>query len=105
LSIFDGWWIEGYTGNNGWVFGKKEGKHVDMDDANALYQLLENEIIPLFYQIDDDDIPMKWIRIMKEAIKSTAAPYSARRMMKEYTQKFYQPALRNAYAKQILDKE
>ena len=96
LSIFDGWWIEGYTGKNGWVIGRKEGNHNDYEDAEALYQILEQEIIPLFYRVDDNDIPVKWTQMMKETIKSNAAMFSARRMMKEYAYKFYQPALENA---------
>jgi starch phosphorylase len=104
LSILDGWWIEGYNGKNGWAFGKKDGEHRDVDDANALYHSLEQDIIPLFYQVDDDGIPHNWIQVMKEAIKSTAAIFSARRMMKEYASKFYQPALQNASNIQIQSK-
>jgi starch phosphorylase len=96
LSILDGWWIEGYTGKNGWAFGSKEGNQSDYDDAIALYKLLEQTVIPLFYNVDDNGLPVQWIKVMKEAIKSTAAPFSARRMMKEYAKKFYQPALQNA---------
>jgi len=104
LSILDGWWIEGYNGKNGWAFGKKDEEHRDVDDANALYHSLEQDIIPLFYQVDDDGIPHDWIQVMKEAIKSTAAIFSARRMMKEYASKFYQPALQNASNIQIQSK-
>jgi starch phosphorylase len=104
LSIFDVWWIEGYNGKNGWAFGKKDEEHRDVDDANALYHSLEQDIIPLFYQVDDDGIPHNWIQVMKEAIKSTAAIFSARRMMKEYATKFYRPALQNASNIQIQSK-
>jgi starch phosphorylase len=96
LSILDGWWIEGFNGKNGWVFGKEETAQRDISDSEALYQILEKEVIPLFYEVDDDGIPHSWVKVMKEAIKSTAPVFSARRMMKEYTQKFYQNALNSA---------
>jgi starch phosphorylase len=102
LSIFDGWWIEGYNGKNGWAFGDKEGNRSDNEDATEIYQLLEKKVIPLFYDSDDDGLSIKWIQLMKEAIKSTAAPFSARRMMKEYAKKFYQPAFEFASKTQII---
>jgi len=101
LSILDGWWIEGYNGKNGWAFGDQEGRISDKEDANALYQLLEKKVVPLFYNVDDDGLSHKWISMIKEAIKSTAAVFSARRMMKEYAKKFYQPALQFANKIQI----
>ncbi|MGD9106788.1 MAG: alpha-glucan family phosphorylase [Desulfobacterales bacterium] len=96
LSILDGWWIEGYNGKNGWAFGDKliEGNR-DAADAEAIYSILENEIIPLYYRISDDGIPREWVRIMKESIRSNAARFSSRRMVKEYLQKFYSKTLRS----------
>ena len=96
LSILDGWWIEGFNGKNGWAFGKEETAQRDISDSEALYQILEKEVIPLFYQVDDDGIPHSWVKVMKEAIKSTAPVFNARRMVKEYTHKFYQHAIRSA---------
>jgi starch phosphorylase len=96
LSILDGWWIEGYNGRNGWAFGDKEGKQSDSQDATSLYELLEKKVVPQFYDINDDGVPLKWVAMMKETIKSTAAAFSARRMMKEYASKFYQPAFQAA---------
>jgi starch phosphorylase len=90
LSILDGWWIEGFNGKNGWAF---EGGD-DVKDAEAIYTILENEVIPLYYKVDDDGIPHEWVKIMKEAIKTTAPLFSARRMVKEYATKFYQKALK-----------
>ncbi len=92
FSILDGWWIEGFNGKNGWAF---EGKG-DAQDAEAIYNLLENEIIPLFYKVDELGIPIGWAKVMKEAIKSTAAPFSARRMVKGYALNVYQRALESA---------
>jgi starch phosphorylase len=92
LSILDGWWPEGFNGRNGWAFtGAGEDK-----DAEAIYDLLEKEIIPLYYKVDESGTPFDWVKVMKEAIKSTAPLFSARRMVKEYALKFYQNALKSA---------
>jgi starch phosphorylase len=92
LSILDGWWPEGFNGKNGWAFtGAGENK-----DAEAIYDLLEKEIIPLYYKVDEYGTPIGWVKVMKEAIKSTAPLFSARRMVKEYALKFYQNALKTA---------
>jgi len=92
LSILDGWWIEGFNGKNGWAFSGGG----DDQDADAIYTLLENEIVPLYYKVDDDGIPHDWVKIMKKAIVSNAPLFSARRMVKEYVQKFYKNALKSA---------
>jgi starch phosphorylase len=89
LSILDGWWIEGFNGRNGWAF---EGKG-DNTDAEAIYDIIEREIIPLYYKVDEFGIPNDWVKVMKEAIKSIGPRFSARRMAKEYAMKFYQSAL------------
>jgi starch phosphorylase len=90
LSILDGWWIEGYNGSNGWAFGGETppGSR-DASDADALYTLLEKEVVPLYYSASIDGIPHGWVKKMKETIKSTSAPFSARRMVKEYVNKYY----------------
>jgi starch phosphorylase len=90
LSILDGWWIEGYNGKNGWAFGDVTADpNRDADDAEAIYRILENEIIPLYYRISDDGIPKDWVRVMKEAIRSNAPRFSARRMVKQYLESYY----------------
>ena len=94
LSIPDGWWIEGYEGDNGWSFGDKEIKEDRREaDANALYQVLEDEIIPLYYEKDDDGIPHQFVEVMKQAIKRIAPTFSAQRMVKDYVQRFYTEAI------------
>ncbi|MFA5111337.1 MAG: alpha-glucan family phosphorylase [Desulfobaccales bacterium] len=93
LSILDGWWIEGFNGDNGWAFGADAGDDRDAQDAAAIYDILERQVVPLFYTTDDAGIPQGWVRLMKNAIKSNAARFSARRMVKEYVQKCYQEAL------------
>ena len=99
LSIPDGWWIEGYNGKNGWSFGSDEvgdTKDRDASDAAALYSILENEIIPLYYAVGDDGIPEGWVRVMKEAMKRTGPQFSTRRMLKEYLENFYRDAISHA---------
>ena len=91
LSILDGWWPEGFNGKNGWAFGGEPA--ADAIDAAALYALLEKEVAPLYYQIDEEGIPLDWVQMMKESMKSIGPAFSARRMVKEYTTKFYDPAL------------
>jgi starch phosphorylase len=94
LSILDGWWIEGYNGANGWAFGGEEieGERTPAD-AKALYHLLEDEIIPLYYQRSDDEVPHGFVQVMKVAVKSVVPAFSARRMVKEYARRFYVLAL------------
>lgn len=97
MSIPDGWWIEGYNGMNGWSFGNHGGQgNRDTSDANQLYEILEREIIPLYYTVSDDGIPHMWVTKMKEAIRTTAYQFSARRMLKDYVRMGYDPALKAA---------
>jgi starch phosphorylase len=97
LSIMDGWWIEGYNGENGWAFGQEEtGGNRDQADADAIYRLLEEKVIPLYYRVSDDGVPHDWVGVMKESIRSVAPKFSARRMVEEYISKFYSEALKEA---------
>jgi starch phosphorylase len=97
LSIMDGWWAEGFNGKNGWAFGQQEvSGNRDRADAEAIYEILEKQIIPLYYDVADDGIPHGWVKVMKESIKSIAPRFSARRMVKEYIAKFYAKALKEA---------
>ncbi|MDD2904445.1 MAG: alpha-glucan family phosphorylase [Syntrophales bacterium] len=96
LSILDGWWPEGFNGRNGWAFAGAAGEDRDARDAAAIYQILEQQVIPLYYRVNDQGIPEGWVKMMKEAMKSLGAKFSARRMVKEYSRKFYQPALEAA---------
>jgi starch phosphorylase len=99
MSIPDGWWIEAYNGMNGWSFGNQyEGDNQNRDrmDAEQLYELLEREVVPLYYTVGDDNIPHMWVKKMKEAIRTTSHQFSARRMVKDYVRMGYDPALKNA---------
>ena len=100
FSILDGWWREGYNGKNGWPIGD----HVDFQDtyqqdqieSRELYETLENEIIPLYYQSRSaDNLPNEWIAMVKESIRSNAPLFSTQRMVKEYIKMLYLPATEN----------
>jgi starch phosphorylase len=103
LSILDGWWEEGYNGRNGWAFGERreyqDDNTRDEADVLALYATLENQIVPLFYDRGADDLPHGWIAVMREAIRTVAPAFSMRRMVKEYAETLYIPAL--AYGRRI----
>ena len=98
LSVRDGWWYEGYNGHNGWVIGDDiEGydpNKEDESDAAALYRLLEEEIVPLYYERDRLGVPKGWVRMIKEAINSIVPRFCTRRMLKEYIEQMYIPAAR-----------
>ncbi|MGD2145462.1 MAG: alpha-glucan family phosphorylase [Anaerolineae bacterium] len=98
LSVLDGWWAEGYNGANGWAIDSGERYDdpaaQDAADARALYDLLEVEVAPLFYERDADDVPRGWVQVMKEAIRTAVPIFCTRRMVKEYAEKFYVPAAR-----------
>jgi starch phosphorylase len=97
LSIMDGWWMEGFNGKNGWTFGQDEsGDNRGQADADAMYRILEQEVIPLYYKVSDDGTPHDWVKVMKESIKSNGPRFSTRRMVKEYIEKFYTKALKEA---------
>lgn len=92
LSILDGWWVEGYNGANGWgIPSVEEDPHDVQDDhdASVLYKLLEDEIVPLYYKRDRDNVPRGWVEAMRESIRSNAPAFSMRRMVKEYTTEMY----------------
>ena len=93
LSILDGWWLEGYDGTNGFAIGNgNDGAQVaeiDALDAESLYRTLESEVVPLFYDREDDGLPDKWIAMMKRAIQTLAPKYNSDRMVEDYARKVY----------------
>src|SRR5437667_4341497 len=97
LSIGDGWWAEGYNGSNGWLIDggspSDDPGAQDAADADALYKLLEEQIVPAFYDRDASSVPHRWVAVVKEAMRTVAPRFSARRMVKEYTDRMYAPAL------------
>ncbi len=99
LSVLDGWWHEGYNGSNGWAIGDDQDRPTnelqDEADANSLYDLLENKIVPLYYEDRSaDGLPGDWIAVMKESIRTLTPRFSIQRMVKEYTERMYLPTER-----------
>ena len=99
LSVLDGWWLEAFNGNNGWPIAPEiNDGTVEFQtavDANSLYQLLENQIIPLYYAKPDGKLPLAWLQLMRESIRSVTPIFNTHRMVKEYTERLYLPAARS----------
>ncbi|MCX5787674.1 MAG: alpha-glucan family phosphorylase [Elusimicrobia bacterium] len=96
LSILDGWWVEGYSHHNGWAISEGAqlaSDHRDAEDAESLYTLLEEKIVPLFYEHDLHDAPQGWLEVMRESIKTVAPVFCANRMVKDYTREMYLPGV------------
>ncbi len=97
LSVPDGWWPEGYNGTNGWTISDEalasSPAQEDERDAAALYELLEQEIIPLYYKRDRKGVPHEWLQHVRSAMKSISPQFSARRMVKDYVEHMYMPLL------------
>ena len=95
LSVLDGWWEEGYTGQNGWaISGAPQGRDGDAADAEQLYLLLEQQVVPLYYDRDARGIPLGWISRMKQAMRVAGQRFTAQRMVREYASDYYVPAIR-----------
>lgn len=95
LSVLDGWWAEGYDGTNGWAIGDdqthEELDHASLDarDASLLYDVLETEIIPAFYDRDENGLPVFWIERIRNAMSGLTYRFSAQRMIKDYAEQIY----------------
>ncbi|MBE0535998.1 MAG: alpha-glucan family phosphorylase [Phycisphaerae bacterium] len=96
MSVLDGWWVEGYTPEGGWIIGAGEEyedtEYQDKVESQAIFNLLENEVVPLFYSQGKDRLPRRWIHRMKNTVKWCAPRFNTSRMVAEYTRKFYNPA-------------
>jgi starch phosphorylase len=99
LSVLDGWWCEGYNGKNGWAIGAE----LPSDDSNtievqneidsiSLFYTLETQVIPLYYAKPDGRLPIAWLQLMRESIRSVTPVFNTHRMVKEYTERLYEPA-------------
>ncbi|MBU2505285.1 MAG: alpha-glucan family phosphorylase [Bacteroidetes bacterium] len=99
FSVLDGWWDEAYNHHVGWKIGSaEEYKDLDYQDeveSNMIYEMLENELVPTFYNRGEDKLPRKWIAMMKNSMRQLGSVYNTHRMVEEYTRKFYL----NAYEK------
>ena len=96
VSVLDGWWDEGYSGAVGWAIGHGEehpdANYQDMVESQALYNVLENDVIPCFYDRTTGNMPLSWIEKMKASMAMAMADFCGLRMVDEYHQRFYQPA-------------
>jgi starch phosphorylase len=103
VSIGDGWWPEGFAGGNGWLIDPgvehADPSAQDAADAEALYRLLENEVVPAFYERDDHDVPHRWVGMVKQSIRTVAPQFCTRRMLKEYVERMYMPAFEHSVGK------
>ncbi len=91
LSTLDGWWSEGYDGSNGWAIQPGQD---DAADAEQLYRLLEQDIVPLFYDRDAQFVPRGWVKKMKHAMHAAGERFTAQRMVRQYVTEYYEPAIR-----------
>jgi len=100
LSVLDGWWDEWYDGDNGWAIPTADGvEDVDKRDdleAEALYELIENDVAPRFYDHDHDGVPTRWLEMVRHTLKSLGPKVLATRMVRDYVRQLYAPAAGNA---------
>jgi glycogen phosphorylase len=96
ISVLDGWWDEGYEGDNGWAIGGREQNPddaaQDWSDAQDLYRLLEDHLVPAYYERDKAGIPVRWVETMRRAMASSLWRFSTVRMLQEYAEQLYLPA-------------
>jgi starch phosphorylase len=100
LSILDGWWDEAFNGENGWAIGSGEEygsdySNQDNIESMMLYDIIENEVVPLYYTTGMDNLPHNWIKKMKGSIKTITPYFNTNRMVQEYTEKIYTPTSEN----------
>ncbi len=100
LSILDGWWDEWYDGNNGWAIpsadGIEDGDRRDDLEAAALYDLIEHEVAPRFYDVDEEGVPTRWVEMVRHTLKSLGPKVLATRQVRDYVVELYAPAARTA---------
>ena len=96
LSVLDGWWAEGYDGDNGWGIKPRDSRfdheHRNREEANDLLDIIENETLPIYYRRDGGGYSPDWVKMSKAAMKSTIPRFNAQRMLMDYVHKFYWPA-------------
>ncbi len=96
ISVLDGWWDEGYEGDNGWAIGGREQNPdeaaQDWSDAEDLYRLLEQELVPAYYDRDKAGVPRRWVEVMRQAMATSLWDFSTTRMLQQYTEQLYLPA-------------
>lgn len=96
VSVLDGWWCEGYSEDCGWKIGNGEEQndiaYQDAVESQALYNILENDVIPCFYERKNGDVPLRWMKMMKASMKMAIEKFCSHKMVDEYARRFYQPA-------------
>lgn len=102
MSIPDGWWCEGYDGDNGWNIGRGEDyddlEFQDRVESESIYEMLEEEVVPVFYNRGSDGVPREWVRRMKHAMRTICPVFNTNRMVQEYTERLYLPVADRAHA-------
>jgi starch phosphorylase len=93
FSTIDGWWEEGYEGNNGWAIQPAEDSDDRSIPAARLYDLLEKEVVPRYYERDAMGLPRGWLTTMKNAIRVAGQHFTARRMVEQYARAYYAPSI------------
>ncbi|HVL32559.1 MAG TPA: alpha-glucan family phosphorylase, partial [Actinomycetota bacterium] len=94
VSVLDGWWAEAYDGTNGWAIGShptSDHAAQDAQDAASMYDVLEHEVLPLFYARDEEGVPQGWVTRVKASIRTLAPQFCATRMLQDYRRGFYAP--------------
>ncbi|MGA9995339.1 MAG: alpha-glucan family phosphorylase [Pyrinomonadaceae bacterium] len=93
FSVLDGWWLEGYDGSNGFAIGDRveanESGDVDTKDAESLYRVLEEQIVPLYYERNADGLPLRWLAMMRHSLATLIPAFNSDRMVEEYAEKIY----------------
>jgi starch phosphorylase len=101
-SILDGWWVEGYTPDRGFAIGGEDGtrseEEQDAADAEALFAVLEQQVLPAFFERDADGLPARWVEMMRHSIAELGTEFSTNRMVREYVELLYLPAHRDLAA-------
>ena len=96
LSVLDGWWAEGYNGSNGWGITPRDScfghEHSFREEANDLLNIMEHEMLPMYYRRDGGGYSEEWVKMSKESMKSTIPRFNAERMLMDYVKKLYWPA-------------
>ncbi len=96
LSVLDGWWCESYNGKNGWAIGSEitDGsvEFQNEVDTASLFHILETQVVPLYYAKPDGRLPIAWLQLMRESIRSVTPVFNTQRMVQEYSDKMYEPA-------------
>src|SRR5258707_6701281 len=96
FSVLDGWWCEGYNGKNGWPIGPEiSGGSVEFQsevDIDSLFNILENQIVAVYYAKPDGRLPLAWLQLMRESMRSVTPVFNTHRMVKEYNERLYEPA-------------